>query len=76
MGIEQYDHSEQKIFIDSSEKSLKSLLLHNGNLSGVFPMVHSVHLEEDYGHIKIVLDLLKYDEHKWVIWADRKLADF
>ena len=76
MGAPQYDPSEWRLFIDSSKKSLKCVLLHNGNLFGAIPIGHSVQLKEKYENIKTVLDLLKYDEHKWVICVDLKMVNF
>ena len=64
MGFLQYDLNEWRLFIDISKKSLKYLLLHNGNFFGDIPIGHSVYLKEKYKHIKVVLDLLKYDDHK------------
>ena len=46
------------------------------NIYGAIPIGHSVHLEEEYGHMKLVLDLLKYDEHNWFIYVDFKMVNF
>ena len=62
MGVPQYDPNEWRLFIDSSKKSLKCVLLHNGNLFGAIPIGHSVYLKEKHEHIKEVVDLLKYDD--------------
>ena len=62
-------------FIDSS-KSLKCVLLHNGNLFGAIPIGHSVYLKEKHENLKVVLDLLKYDDHKWIICVDLKMVNF
>ena len=69
MGVRSYDSKEWRLFLDSSNSSLKCVLLHNGN-NGAIPIGHSVHLKEEYGHIKLVLKLLKYNEHNWVICVD------
>ena len=37
------------------------------------PIGHSVHLKEEYGHIKKVLELLKYDDHNWIICVELKM---
>ena len=71
MGVPQYDTNEWRLFIDS----LKYVLLHSGNLFGAIPIGHSVYLKEKHEHIK-VLDLLKYDDHKWVICVDLKMVNF
>ena len=64
MGVPQYDPNEWRLFIDSSKKSLKCVLLHNENFFGVICFGHSVYLKEKQEHIKVVLDLLKYGDHK------------
>ena len=60
----------------SSKRSLECVLLHIGSIFGAIPIGHSVHLKERYEDIKIVLDLLKYEEHKWIICVDLKMANF
>ena len=40
MGFAQYDPNEWRLFIDSSKKGLKCVLLHNGNLFGAIPIGH------------------------------------
>ena len=39
-------------------------------------MVQFQLIKEEYGHIKLVLDLLKYNEHNWVICVDLKMVNF
>ena len=51
-------------------------LFHNGNLLSAIPIGHSVILKENYGDIKRFIELLKYDEHKWIIRVDRKMVLF
>ena len=52
--------SEWRLFIDSSLKSLKAVLLHNGNKYPSLRLAHSVHLKETYKNVKTVLNALKY----------------
>ena len=68
-GVPQYDPNEWRIFINSSKKTLKFVLLHKTKLFGAILIGHSVYL-------KVVLDLLKYDDHKWVICVDLKMVKF
>jgi hypothetical protein len=49
-----------RLFIDSSQRSLKANLLNNGNLIPCIPIAHSVHLKEPYDNMKILLDVIKY----------------
>ena len=76
MGVPQYDPNEWSLFVDTSKKNLKRVLLRNGNLFGAIPFGHSVYLKEKHEQIKFVLDLLKYDHHKWIIFVDLKMVNF
>jgi len=59
-----YKPDDWRLFIDSSMRSLKAVLLHNTNKYAPIPIAHSVTLKEDYRNIEIVLDKIKYVEHK------------
>ena len=64
LGISSYDPGEWRLFLDSSKRSLKCVLLHNGNVYGAVSVGHSTVLKEQHDDIKIVIDFLKYHEHK------------
>ena len=66
------DPGEWQLFLDSSNHSFKHVLLNNGNVYGAVPVVHSTVLKEQHDETKIVIDLLKYHEHKWIICIDLK----
>lgn len=76
LGIPDYNATEWRLFIDSSKRSLKCVLLHNGNLYGSVPIGHSVSLREEYEDIKKVIDLLQYNMHQWIICVDLKMVCF
>lgn len=76
LGITVYNPADWRLFLDSSKRSLKCVLLNNGNVYGAVPVGHSVHLREEYNNIKMVIDLLKYHEHNWVICVDLKMVNF
>lgn len=59
--------SDWRLFIDSSQRSLKAVLLHNGNSKPSIPIAHSVHLKETYDNMKLLLDTLSYDRYQWNI---------
>ena len=59
--------NDWRLFIDSSKRSLKCVLLHNGNQYGSIPIGHSVTLKENYKNIKVVLERLKYCVHQWFV---------
>ncbi|GFV68944.1 uncharacterized protein TNCV_2954091 [Trichonephila clavipes] len=65
-----YEPEEWRLFINSSKRSLKAVLLHNGNLVLVG---HSVHLEECYENLEFILNKLSYSDHKWTTCGDLKV---
>ncbi|CAL1671987.1 unnamed protein product [Lasius platythorax] len=69
-----YRDEEWRLFIDSSVRSLKAVLLHNTNKYASVPIAHSVTMKEEYTNIKMVLKKIKYDEHKWQICGDLKIT--
>ena len=76
MGVKEYNPEEWRLFIDSSKRSLKCVLLHNGNKYGSVPIGHSTKLKETYGAVKLVLDKMKYEQHLWQICVDLKMVNF
>jgi len=68
--------NEWRLFIDSSSRSLKAVLLHNGNKYPSLPLAHSVHLKEDYNSVKLLLEALKYKEYCWEVIGDFKMVAF
>ena len=69
------DHiaNEWRLFLDSSKRSLKAVLMHNGNTKPSVPVAHSVHLKESYGSIETLLNAIKYSNYKWKICRDLKV---
>ena len=67
-----HDHSEWRLFIDSSKLSLKAVLLHNGNEKPSVPLVHAVGLKETYKSMETILQLIKYSLRNWNICGDLK----
>ena len=68
--------SEWRLFIDSSSKSPKAVLIHNGNKYPSLPLAHSVCLKETYKNVKTVLNVLKYDQYNWEVIGDFKMIAF
>ena len=54
-----YDPNNWKLSIDSSKLSLKTVLLHNGNLLPFIPIGHFIHIKETYANVKLLLALIK-----------------
>ncbi|ESO06027.1 hypothetical protein HELRODRAFT_160140 [Helobdella robusta] len=76
LGVPQYKPEDWRLFIDSSKRSLKCVLLHNGNQFASVPLAHSTKLKEKYEAVKYVLEMIRYDQHKWVICVDLKMVNF
>ena len=76
MGLPAYRSNDWRLFIDSSKRSLKCVLLHNGNQYGSIPIGHSVTIKENYENIKVVLERLKYADHQWLICVNLKMVNF
>ena len=69
-----YDRNEWRLFIDSSKVSLKAVLLHNGNKFPSVPLAHAANMKETYESMKLLLQKIKYEEHKWNICCDLKVV--
>lgn len=76
LGVPQYEPKDWRLFIDSSKRSLKCVLLHNGNQFASIPLAHSSTLKENYEAVKYVLEKIGYDQHKWFICVDLKMVNF
>ena len=76
MGLSKYNSDEWRLFIDSSKRSLKCVLLHKGNKFACGPIGHSVVVKEHYLNVKMVLNKLGYSEHNWAICVDSKMVNF
>ena len=76
MGLSAYRSNDWRLFIDSSKRILKCVLLHNSNQYGSIPIGHSVTLKENYENIKVVLERLKYCVYQWLICVDLKMVNF
>ncbi|KAI6651114.1 hypothetical protein LOD99_5465 [Oopsacas minuta] len=63
MGVPNYNPSDWRLFIDSSKRSLKCVLLHNGNIFDSIPIGYSVKLKEEYNNVKGILEIINYSAH-------------
>jgi len=72
MGIP-YNANQWRLFIDSSKRSMKAVLLFNGNAIASLPVAHSVTLKETYENVKLLLTSLNYNKHNWLICGDLKI---
>lgn len=69
-----YVPDEWRLFVDGSVKSLKGVLLHNGNLFPSVPIIYGTDIIENYENMKAILKLINYDVHRWVICCDLKIV--
>ena len=76
MGLPKYNPDEWRLFIDSSKRSLKCVLLHNGGKFACVPIGHSEILKKHFTTDRMALQKLCYDEHKWIICVDLKMVNF
>jgi hypothetical protein len=68
-GVE-YKVNEWQLFIDCTKRSLKAVLLHNGNNYDSLPIGHSVHVKESYENLELALTKTGYAAHDWMICGD------
>ncbi|GBN35867.1 hypothetical protein AVEN_145467-1, partial [Araneus ventricosus] len=59
----EYDPSEWRLSIYSSKTSLKAVFLHNVNSFASLLLGHSVHLEENYNDLSMILEKVNYKEY-------------
>ena len=59
VGID-HDSTQWRLFIDSSTKSLKSVLLHNSNIYLSIPLAYLLQMKEDYENVKQLLIKINY----------------
>ena len=65
--------NEWRLFIGSSKRSLKAVLLHIGNKKPSIPIAHSAQLKESYDSIKILLNAIHYSDYQWSLCGDLKV---
>jgi len=75
LGVPQYDTKYWRLFIDSCKRSLKCVLLHNGNQLAPVPLAHSTTLKEKHEALKCVLEKICYDQHEWLVCVDLKMVN-
>ena len=65
--------NEWRLFIDSSKRSLKAVLLHIANKKPSIPIAHSAQLKESYDSIEILLNAIHYSDYQWSLCGDLKV---
>ncbi|GFX07840.1 uncharacterized protein TNCV_4161091 [Trichonephila clavipes] len=75
MGLKKNQPSDWRLFRDSSKRSLKCVLLNNGNKYGSIHIAHSVTLKEEYANIAKIMETIKYQDLKCFICVDLKMVN-
>lgn len=70
-----YIPDEWRLFIDSSKRSLKAVLLNKNNSINPVPLAMSSNTTESYESMKLIIDCVQYSSHKWKICADIKVIN-
>ena len=76
VGLKSYDSKEWRFFTDSSKRSLKCVLLRNGNKFAAVPIGYSTSLKKQYQNVKLVMDKIAYFDHNWIICVDLHMVNF
>ena len=71
-----YSALDWRLFIDSSKRSLKADRLPNSNVYPSIPIAHSVQMKEDRESVKLLLELIQYNDHNWHVYGDFKIIAF
>ena len=68
-----HEPKEWRLFIDASKSSLKTVLLHIGNVHPSIPIAYSTTMKESYDSLKMVLSKIQYEKYKWHVCGDLKV---
>jgi hypothetical protein len=69
-----YYSEEWRLFIDSSMRSLKAVLLHKGKVLPSIPVACAVKKQETYENMKEILRCVNYKTYQWHIYGDFKVT--
>lgn len=70
--VVKYSSEDRRLFIDSSKRCLKAVLLYNGKKLASIPI--SVVYSENYCTMEFMLDIIDYKNHQWGICTDLKVV--
>jgi hypothetical protein len=66
----EFNPYQWRLFIDSSEVSLKLVLLHNGNIFPSVTLAHASNMKESVESMKLMLGMNKFDEFNLKLCGD------
>ena len=76
IGLSEYNRREWRPSIDSSKRSLKCVVLNNGNKYASIPIRHCTTIKEEYNSFSLVMEKINYQELQCVICVYLKTANF
>jgi hypothetical protein len=65
---------ECRLFIDSSQSSLKDVLLRNGNVLPSVTVGYAVNMKESYDNMKLLLNCVNYKKYQMQLCGDLKVV--
>jgi hypothetical protein len=71
----QHNPSDLQLFSDSSQRSLKAALLHNGSSKTSNPIAQSVQLKETSVNMKMLLEAMQYNVHRRNVCGNLKAIE-
>ena len=74
MGIYTQVENDWWLFIDSSTRSVKAVLLQNENAYPAIPIAYSITAKESYETMKSILQLVRHDTFQWRVCSDLKFV--
>ena len=69
-----YYSEEWRLFIDSSMRNLKAVLLHKGKVLPSIPVACAIQKQETYENMKEILRCVNYKIYQWHIYGDFKVT--
>lgn len=69
-----HESNAWRLFIDSSVRSIKAVLLHIGNEKPSVPIAYGTNIKETNESIALILKLINYDLYGWRLCCDLKMV--
>ena len=70
----QHAPEQWRLFVDLSEVSLRTVLLHNGNKHPSIPLAYAVHTKETYASFQGLLTKIRYKDNQWNKYVDLQVV--
>src|SRR5699024_11011478 len=73
-NLETYNANDWRLNIDKNVVSLKAFLVHNDNRLPIVLIAYGKGINETNETISEIVNLIKYEEHRWLICCDLKMV--